>query len=226
MNDEVAPVINRRSESVDDSDISARDISVSAAMAAAAFDADKAQAAFSAETNARADFFKPKDNSGIVVRAPMITDAVGAGMAHHLILEEMYASFPQEARLPVFSEEEMVAYWHDKITHLRGRKIALACSARRVVGMALLEPSPEDDRGLGTPARANELVCLHMLDEFYSQHVLQRMFDFVLPSAAPAQVWVWREDQRLRRFLRINGFVLDGLSIAESNGMEFSRLTR
>ncbi|MDO5746398.1 MAG: hypothetical protein Q4P66_01885 [Actinomycetaceae bacterium] len=213
----------------DDTEVSLRaasfdGASATAAIKLAAADADAAKAAFNAESAVHDDLLKPKDNAGLIVRAPTITDAVGAGMAHHAILQELYGGLDKD--IAVSSEEELVEYWHDKITHLRGRKIALACSSRRVVGIALLESSPEDDHGLGTPARVNELVCLHMLSDFYSQPVLQRMFDFVLPAAAPAQIWVWREDQRLRRFLRINGFILDGLSIAEDNGLEFSRLTR
>lgn len=159
----------------------------------------------------------------LTVRAPLLTDAVGAGMAHHAIMSDIYAK--ADATFPA-SEEDLVNIWHEKIKDLRGRKIAVATSARRVVGMALVEPTGPDDRGFGKPARENEIVFLAMLEEFYDQSVLQRLFDFVLPDATPAQMWVQRNDQRMRRFLRVNGFTLDGLSAVDDIGIEYSRLVR
>lgn len=159
----------------------------------------------------------------LTVRAPLVTDAAGAGMTHHAIMTRLYRD--HDADFPA-SEEELVDIWHSKISDPRHHKIAVATLARRVVGMALVEPTGADDRGFGKPAREREIVFLAMLEEFYDQGVLQRMLDFVLPDATPAQIWVLRNDQRMRRFLRVNGFTLDGLSAVDSINVEYSRLVR
>lgn len=168
------------------------------------------------------------DLFSVIVRAPLMTDAVGAGIAHHHILIQGYMDVDNgnvdTSAFP--SEEELVDMWHQKMSHPKGKKIAVALHSRRVIGMALLENSPCNDHGLGAPARPQTISFLATLKEYAHSTVLQRLFDFILPDALPAQAWVLRKDQYKRRFFRMNGFTLDGVSTFDDYHREISRLTR
>lgn len=93
--------------------------------------------------------------------------------------------------------------------------------------MGLVKNTSRADRGMGPAGRDLELAFFGMTQAHYDQAALQRLFDFVLGPTTPAQIWVYRSNQRLRRFLRVNGFTLDGLSALDPDtSVLMSRMTR
>uniref|UniRef100_UPI0025906AF4 hypothetical protein n=1 Tax=uncultured Varibaculum sp. TaxID=413896 RepID=UPI0025906AF4 len=72
-----------------------------------------------------------------------------------------------------------------------------------------------------------DIAFFGIIREVYSPDIAQRLLDYVLDADTPAQAWVLRSDQVKRRFLRVNGFTMDGLSIVdEDSGQTISRMTR
>lgn len=164
----------------------------------------------------------------VIVRKPSLTDAAGAGMAHALTERQQFAGRVPDDYWATHTEETAMQYWHDIFgTRVQGRRIALGVTQRRVVAMCGIHDSGSTDRSGALPARSREIFYFAALSEYADPDVLQRMFDFVLPTIAPCQCWVWREDQVMRRFLRMNGFTLDGLTTVDpASGLEYSRLVR
>lgn len=164
----------------------------------------------------------------LTVRVPTLVDAARAGIAHQQILREVLANQTlPEHFWETHSEEQLMQFWRCQILESKGARIAVLCRGRQIVGMVLIRESQANDHGMGNPARDLELRFLGIIEEFFSESDLQRLFDFVLHPATPAQTWVYRSNQRLRRFLRVNGFTLDGLSvIEEETGLLISRMTR
>ena len=163
----------------------------------------------------------------VIVRTPTLVDAAGAAMAHHRILSETIGDQVPEDFWEKHSEEALLSYWHQQILQTKGRKIAFASRGRQVVGMAYVTPSPPNDHQLGPAPRALDIAFFGIIRQFYSPDLAQRLLDYVLDPDTPAQAWVLRSDQVKRRFLRVNGFTLDGLSlIDEDSGETISRMTR
>lgn len=163
----------------------------------------------------------------VIVRTPTLVDAAGAGMAHRQILIETMGNQAPETFWKKYSEEALLSYWHQQILQTKGRRIAFASRGRQVVGMAYVTPSPANDHQLGPAPRNLDIAFLGIMRQFYSPDIAQRLLDYVLDPATPAQAWVLRSDQVKRRFLRVNGFMLDGLSlIDEDSGQMISRMTR
>ena len=93
--------------------------------------------------------------------------------------------------------------------------------------MAYVRKSSLNDHNLGPAPRDLDIAFFGVIEQFYSPQVAQRLLDYVLDHDTPAQIWVLRSDQLKRRFLRINGFTMDGLSlIDEESGQFISRMTR
>lgn len=163
----------------------------------------------------------------ILLRVPTLTDAVGCGLAHWAYLHSEYPNAPT-SYWEVCTEESLVEFWHDAITHQElGTRLAIATKARRVVGVALLRPSQENDRGTGRPARNSTLEVLGVIPEYQGADVEQRLLDFVLPMAQPAQIWIRHEDEETRAFYRRNGFTMDGLTVVDSGtGATLTRLVK
>ena len=163
----------------------------------------------------------------VIVRTPTLVDAAGAAMAHHRILTETLGDQVPNNFWDKHSEEALLSYWHQQILQTKGRRIAFASRGRQVVGMAYVTPSPADDHQLGPAPRALDIAFLGIIHQYYSPDIAQRLLDYVLDSDAPAQAWVLRSDQVKRRFLRVNGFTMDGLSLVdEDSGQLISRMTR
>lgn len=163
----------------------------------------------------------------VIVRTPTLVDAAGAAMAHRRILTETISSQVPQSYWEKHSEEALLEYWHQQILQTKGRKIAFASRGRQVVGMAYVTASPDNDHQVGPAPRALDIAFFGIIREFYSQDLAQRLLDYVLDADTPAQAWVLRSDQVKRRFLRVNGFTLDGLSlIDEESGETISRMTR
>ncbi|WP_122821089.1 hypothetical protein [Varibaculum vaginae] len=163
----------------------------------------------------------------VIVRTPTLVDAAGAAMAHHRILIETIGSQAPDSFWQHHSEEALLSYWHQQILQTKGRRIAFASRGRQVVGMAYVTASPENDHQLGPAPRALDIAFFGIIRQFYSPDLAQRLLDYVLDADTPAQAWVLRSDQVKRRFLRVNGFTLDGLSlIDEESGETISRMTR
>ena len=163
----------------------------------------------------------------VIVRTPTLVDAAGAAMAHRRILTETISTQVPQSYWEKHSEEALLGYWHQQILQTKGRKIAFASRGRQVVGMAYVTASPDNDHQLGPAPSALDIAFFGIIREFYSQDLAQRLLDYVLDPDTPAQAWVLRSDQVKRRFLRVNGFTLDGLSlIDEESGETISRMTR
>ena len=163
----------------------------------------------------------------VIVRTPTLVDAAGAAMAHHRILTETIGSQAPETFWEKHTEEALLSYWHQQILQTKGRRIAFALRGRQVVGMAYVTPSPQDDHQLGPAPRNLDIAFFGIIRGAYSPDIAQRLLDFVLDAGTPAQTWVLRSDQVKRRFLRVNGFTMDGLSIVEEDsGQTISRMTR
>lgn len=163
----------------------------------------------------------------VIVRTPTLVDAAGAAMAHRQILTETISSQVPQSYWETHTEEALLEYWHRQILQTKGRKIAFASRGRQVVGMAYVTASPQNDHQLGPAPRALDIAFFGIIRQFYSLDLAQRLLDYVLDADTPAQAWVLRSDQVKRRFLRVNGFTLDGLSlIDEESGETISRMTR
>lgn len=164
----------------------------------------------------------------VIVRQPQVTDAAGTGMAYALLEHERHDGRVDERYWQTHTEEGAVEYWHKVFRQrVQGRRIAVAVTHRRVVGVCGLELAGRTDRFGSPTARQHELFAMWALSEYATHDVYQRMFDFVVPHLAPCQCWVWREDQALRRFLRMNGFTLDGMTHEDpTSGIVYSRLVR
>lgn len=164
----------------------------------------------------------------VIVRAPSLTDAAGAGMASALIDRQRLTERVPDAYWQAHTEESAVAYWHDIFaTRVQGRRIALGVTHRRVVGLCALAPTGRNDRSGQLAARPEEIFYFAALDDYAGPDLYQRLFDFCVPDLRPLQAWVWREDQAVRRFLRMNGFTLDGMSVRDANsGLDYSRMVR
>lgn len=151
----------------------------------------------------------------VMLRVPTLTDAVGAGLAHYAFLRSQYPQ-AQPDYWQTCTEESLVEFWHDAISHQElGTRMAIATKARRVVGVALLRPADSNDRGTGRPARNSALEVLGVIPEYQGGDIEQRLLDFVLPFAQPAQTWVDHDDRERREFFRRNGFTMDGLTVKE-----------
>lgn len=163
----------------------------------------------------------------VIVRTPTLVDAAGAAMAHYQILTETIGHAALESFWEKYTEEALVSYWHEQILQTKGRAIAFASRGRQVVGMAYVRKSSLNDHNLGPAPRDLDIAFFGVIEQFYSPQVAQRLLDYVLDHDTPAQIWVLRSDQLKRRFLRINGFTMDGLSlIDEESGQFISRMTR
>ncbi|WP_308509701.1 hypothetical protein [uncultured Varibaculum sp.] len=163
----------------------------------------------------------------VIVRTPTLVDAAGAAMAHRRILTETIGSQAPDTFWEKHTEEALLSYWHQQILQTKGRRIAFASRGRQVVGMAYVTPSPQDDHQLGPAPRNLDIAFFGIIRESYSPDIAQRLLDYVLDADTPAQAWVLRSDQVKRRFLRVNGFTMDGLSIVdEDSGQTISRMTR
>lgn len=163
-----------------------------------------------------------------IVRAPALTDAVGAGMACALATRQRLADRVAPEYWQGHTEETWVQYWHDLfLTRVDGRRVALAVAQRRIVGVCGVRPTGKHDRSGQVAARPVEVFAFEVLPEFADPDLYQRLFDFVIPDLRPAQAWVWRDNQELRRFFRMNGFTLDGLRHTDpDSGLEYARLVR
>lgn len=163
----------------------------------------------------------------VIVRTPTLVDAAGAAMAHRQILTETLGTKALDSFWDTHTEEHLLAYWHQQILQTKGRRIAFASRGRQVVGMAYVTPSPQSDHQLGRAPRNLDIAFFGIIRSAYSADIAQRLLDFVLDADTPAQAWVLRSDQEKRRFLRVNGFTMDGLSIVDDDsGQVFSRMTR
>ncbi|MBD3689972.1 hypothetical protein H8R18_02410 [Nanchangia anserum] len=164
----------------------------------------------------------------IIVRRPALTDAAGAGMAAALIARHHLGDRVDDAYWRDHGEEAEVQRWHDIfLSPLHGTRIALALTHRRVVGICAMAPVGRNDRSGELAARERELFYFGVLPDFATDDLYQRLLDFVVADRGPVQAWVWRDDRTIRRFLRLNGFTLDGMSLSDpETGLEYSRLVR
>ena len=156
----------------------------------------------------------------VIVRTPTLVDAAGAAMAHRQILTETLGTKALDSFWETHTEEDLLAYLHQQILQTKGRRIAFASRGRQVVGMAYVTPSPQNDHQLGRAPRNLDIAFFGIIRSAYSADIAQRLLDYVLDA-------VLRSDQEKRRFLRVNGFTMDGLSIVDDDsGQVISRMTR
>ena len=163
----------------------------------------------------------------VIVRTPTLVDAAGAAMAHRQILTETLDAKAPDSFWDKHTEEKLLAYWHEQVLQTKGRRIAFASRGRQVVGMAYVRPAPQNDHQLGRAPRNLDIAFFGILRQAYSTDIAQRLLDYVLDADTPAQAWVLRSDQEKRRFLRVNGFTMDGLSVVDEDSEQMiSRMTR
>lgn len=163
----------------------------------------------------------------VIVRTPTLVDAAGAAMAHRQILTETLGTKAPDSFWAKHTEEKLLAYWHEQVLQTKGRRIAFASRGRQVVGMAYVRPAPQNDHQLGPAPRNLDIAFFGILRQAYSTDIAQRLLDYVLDADTPAQAWVLRSDQEKRRFLRVNGFTMDGLSVVDEDSEQMiSRMTR
>ena len=163
----------------------------------------------------------------VIVRTPTLVDAAGAAMAHRQILTETLDPKAPDSFWDKHTEEKLLAYWHEQVLQTKGRRIAFASRGRQVVGMAYVRPAPQNDHQLGRAPRNLDIAFFGILRQAYSTDIAQRLLDYVLDADTPAQAWVLRSDQEKRRFLRVNGFTMDGLSVVDEDSEQMiSRMTR
>lgn len=163
----------------------------------------------------------------VIVRTPTLVDAAGAAMAHRQILTETLDTKAPDSFWDKHTEEKLLAYWHEQVLQTKGRRIAFASRGRQVVGMAYVRPAPQNDHQLGRAPRNLDIAFFGILRQAYSTDIAQRLLDYVLDADTPAQAWVLRSDQEKRRFLRVNGFTMDGLSVVDEDSEQvISRMTR
>lgn len=119
----------------------------------------------------------------VEIREPTADDAEAIGRMHHASWAEAYSALLPPEFWDGFRPESRVALWRRLLEHRRPEQLAaVALVDDEVVGVA-------SHQGTG---------------------IAQRLLEEVLPSGTPAQLWVFEQNPRARRFYERNGFAPDG----------------
>jgi GNAT superfamily N-acetyltransferase len=130
---------------------------------------------------------------------------------HHASWVEAYSDLLPPEFWDGFRPESRVALWRRLLDHRRPEwRAAVALVDGEVVGVALTGAATAGEGDAYPPVRERQLDILYLLAAHQGTGIAQRLLDAVLSPGEPAQLWVFEDNPRARRFYERNGFLPDG----------------
>jgi GNAT superfamily N-acetyltransferase len=146
-----------------------------------------------------------------VLRPATPDDAAGCASVHHTSWVETYSELLPANHWDSDTLERRTATWQRWLAG--DGVVTVAESGGQVVGIAYGGAGRQV--GDHQPVRDRELYLLYVLEAHHGTGIGQALLDAVVPTDAPAQLWVAEHNPRARRFYERNRFVPDGASFVD-----------
>lgn len=161
----------------------------------------------------------------IVVRTPVFDDVEGMAKVHVETWQETYQGLmPDEVLYAPDFLERRKQMWASLFADGNQEKyrVAVAELDGRIVGIAMVGPSDDDDRQ-GEP----HLFVLYTYNSIHGSGAGANLLEAVLEPSRPASLWVADPNPRAQAFYRKHGFTPDGSTQTdEDDGVTEIRMIR
>jgi GNAT superfamily N-acetyltransferase len=155
----------------------------------------------------------------VLIRPAAPHDAEALTDLHLDVWEEAYGALiaPEILRKRRLTRPERVAQWADNLVRTKGRTLlAWNDEGSRLLGFVSVGPG-RDEPGVGLPGL--EVWALYVRAETYGHGVGHALLLEAI-GADPAYLWVLDGNERAINFYERQGFVFDGVSKTEPEGLE------
>jgi GNAT superfamily N-acetyltransferase len=129
---------------------------------------------------------------------------------HYASCEEAYSSFFPEEFWGEETEQRWISSWiRDLQSPPPGSSTWIGLRDGEIVGFVTVGPTRPNPT-VGTPARDRELWSIYVRASEYGSGLADRLLEAALPGETPAELWVFRANDRARRYYSKRGFAPDG----------------